>query len=152
MSSKSDKQQSENPTHFHCCCKPCLSSFIRFFPFHFVAFSLAGSVVILWTHPPSATTSLLPRLKQSLILRLSFYFAPLVETAQSSGFTSQPSFHFISLQYASSFLIPRLSQPHSSIPVWQPGYCSRTFFRLAGRFLFHIPCYSDRQARKTTTT
>ena len=152
VSSTSDEQQSENPTHLLCCCKPCLSSFIRSFPFHFVAFSLAGSVVIPWPPPPSATTSLLPRLKQSLLRRLSFYFAPLVETAQSNGFTSQPSFHFISLQYASSFLIPRLSQPHSSIPVWQPGYCHCTFFRLAGRFLSHIPCYSDRQARKPHTT
>jgi len=36
-----------------------------------------------------------PCLKQSLVPRLSFYFAPLVETAQSSGFTSQPSFRSI---------------------------------------------------------
>jgi hypothetical protein len=36
-----------------------------------------------------------PRLQQSLVPRLSFYFAPLVETAQSGGFTSQPSFRSI---------------------------------------------------------
>jgi hypothetical protein len=93
-----------------------------------------------------------PSLKQSLVPRLSFYFAPLVETAQSSGFTSLPSFR--SIRYAPF-------DPHSLNPFRNPTaassygymhYCQRTLFRLTGRFLSHIPCYSDRQARKTYTT
>jgi hypothetical protein len=49
-------------------------------------------------------------------------------------------------------IVQSLSQTHSSTPVWQPGYCHRTFFRLAGRFLSHMLRHSDRQARKPTTT
>jgi hypothetical protein len=62
----------------------------------------------------------------------------------------QPAFiPFHSLRSFRSSFTQSLSQPHSSIPVWQPGYCHLTFFRLAGRFLSHILRYSDRQARKS---
>jgi len=92
VSSTSDEQQSENPTHLPVAASNCLSSaiFRPLFAGHLA--SLAGSYFpdtcyhtfqsLRW---PQST-----RLKQSLVPRLSFYFAPLIDTAQSSGFTSQP--------------------------------------------------------------
>jgi hypothetical protein len=68
------------------------------------------------------------------------------------GFTSQPFKDVLQSRPPLVSRHPITFAPHSSIPVWQPGYCPRTFFRLAGRFLSHIPCYSDRQARKPTST
>ena len=151
VSSTSDEQQSENPTHFPCCCKQFRSFVLNTLPPLFtVTFSLAGSY-FPWTHS-FVRRPLIPRLKQSLVPRLSFYFAPLVETAQSSGFTSQPSRMSFTVVLPSSSLIQSLSQPHSSIPVWQPGYCHSHLFSARRTLPSHIPCYSDRQARKPTTT
>ena len=42
-----------------------------------------------------------------------------------------------------------LSQTHISILVWQPGYCHRTFFRLAGRFLTHVSSLQRPSSSKT---
>jgi len=74
-------------------------------------------------------------------------------SAQLLRMLHQPSFK-VAFTASSSIvvIVQSLSQPHSSTPVWQPGYCPRTFFRLAGRFLSHIPRYSVRQARKPITT
>ena len=92
VSSTSDEQQSESPTHFPCCCKQFRS---------FVLNTLHSiSLHSVWQVRSFVDTSFVgdhsfPCLKQSLVPRLSFYFAPLIETAQSSGFTSQPSFRSI---------------------------------------------------------
>ena len=116
-------------------------SFIRpqYAPLHFTSFSLAGSVIrgrLLRQRPLIPAHKAEPRFSAQLLNMLH-----------------QPAFiAFHSLRSFRSSFTQSLSQPHSSIPVWQPGYCHRTFFRLAGRFLSHILCYSDWQARKPLTT
>jgi hypothetical protein len=116
-------------------------SFIRpqYTPLHFTAFSLAGSVIrgrLLRQRPLIPTHKAKPRSSAQLLRMLH-----------------QPAFiPFHSLRSFRSSFTQSLSQPHSSTPVWQPGYCQRTFFRLAGRFLSHIPRHSVRQSRKTTST
>jgi hypothetical protein len=116
-------------------------SFIRpqYAPLHFTSFSLAGSVIrgrLLNRRP------LIPSHKAKPPLS-----AQLINMLHQLAFIS---FHSLR-SFRSSFTLS-LSQPHRSTPVWQPGYCHRTSFRLAGRFLSHIPPYSDRQARKPTST
>ena len=106
---------------------------------HFTAFSLAGSVIrgrLLRQRPLIPAHKAEPRFSAQLLNMLH-----------------QPAFiAFHSLRSFRSSFTQSLSQPHSSIPVWQPGYCPHTFFRLAGRFLSHILRYSDRQVRKPIST
>ena len=79
-------------THFPCCCKQLsvvchIPSFVCWPPCKSGRFVLPGHLL---SHIPSLRCPQSTRLKQSLLRRLSFYNAPLVETAQCSGFTSQP--------------------------------------------------------------
>ena len=80
------------PDSLSFCCKQLsvachIPSFVCWPPCKSGRFVLPGHLL---SHIPSLRWPQSTRLKQSLVPRLSFYFAPLVETAQSSGFTSQP--------------------------------------------------------------
>lgn len=138
VSSTSDEQQFENLSHLHVaasnCPLPPLTSSLFQSPL-----SLAGSVIrghLLRRRPLIPTHKAKPPSSAQLLKMLH-------QPAFKDAFTASSSIVVI---------VQSLSQPHSSLPVWQPGYCPRTFFRLAGRFLTHIPRYSDRQARKPYTT